>query len=51
MAVDVRDTARREGALQGSPDPAVMQKLTIIVGGALLFLAAVKFGFLKRVMP
>jgi hypothetical protein len=54
MSVDVTDAAgRREGRTPNlnSPDPSTMQKLTIIVSSALLFLVAVKLGFLKRVLP
>lgn len=51
MAVDVTNMPRGDSRASGAVDARVMQRAVMLAGGALLFLAAVKLGFLSRVMP
>lgn len=52
MAVDVQTMAsNRSNRVAGDIDARVMRRLTMIAGGALLFLVAVKLGFMGNVMP
>lgn len=49
MAIDV--ARERDNSLGGSQDTDVVKRMMIIAGSALVLLAAIKLGFLKRVMP
>lgn len=50
MAVDVRDMSNtRSSRLGGEQDTSVVSKMMVIAGGALVFLVAIKIGFLRRV--